>query len=170
MDGVAYTEEFHKLNLRSRHVNNEKEKVSRYLNGLRFNIQDEINLLIPKTVDECFQVELRAKQKLKRKHEQQGIGRGRNFRGRGSFGARGQSQRHQVESSGHNKQSGESNNRGGFKGRSPNGRGRFNGLGRGCNTFSGRCYNCNQVGHRIFKCLEKQASSSHGGERRNQLM
>lgn len=60
MDVVAYTEEFHKLNLRFGHVENEMEKVARYLNGLRFNIQYEISLLVPKTIDECFKVALRA--------------------------------------------------------------------------------------------------------------
>lgn len=39
--------------------------------------------------------------------------------------------------------------RGGFRGF----KGRFGG-GRGSNSFSGRCYNCNQFGHPTFKCSD----------------
>lgn len=49
-------------------------------------------------------------------------------------------------------------------------RGRFGGQGRGSNTFSCRCYQCNQFGHQTWKCSEKQPSTSYGGERRKQLV
>ncbi|XP_057864004.2 uncharacterized protein LOC131072020 [Cryptomeria japonica] len=169
MDVATYTEEFHKLSMRFFNAENEKEKVARYLNGLRFNIQDELSLVTPKTMEEFFQVASKKEEKLKRKQEHQGRGRG-NFKGRGSFGARGKYQKQQDEYSGHNEKGGEKRNRGGFRGRRPNVRGRFNGSGRGSNTFFGRCYNCNQFGHLAFNCPEKHASRSHGGETRNQLV
>ncbi|XP_059078185.1 uncharacterized protein LOC131876737 [Cryptomeria japonica] len=142
MDVAAYIEEFHKLNMRSGHVENEREKVDRYLNGLRFNIQGEISLLVPKTVDECFQVALRAEEKLKRKSDQKSRGRCRSFRGRGKFGGKKHSERQEGESN-QNEQNGDSNSRGSFRGRRPNGRGSNGGPGRGSSTFTSRCYNCN---------------------------
>jgi hypothetical protein len=33
-----YTKEFYKLNIRVRHRENDEEKVSRYINGLRYEI------------------------------------------------------------------------------------------------------------------------------------
>jgi len=86
LDVATYTEEFHKYTLCCGYMEEEKAKVARYLNGLRFKIQDEISLLTLETVEKCFQVALRAKEKLKRKGEQQSRGRGgRNFRGGDSF-------------------------------------------------------------------------------------
>lgn len=38
MDVKAYTEQFYRLSIRSSHVEDEVEKVSRYLSGMRFNI------------------------------------------------------------------------------------------------------------------------------------
>ena len=40
-----YTEEFYKINLREGYIEDTIEKVSRYLNGLRFDIQDELSLV-----------------------------------------------------------------------------------------------------------------------------
>jgi hypothetical protein len=34
-----YTEEFYKMNIRAGHRENDEEKVSRYINGLRYEIQ-----------------------------------------------------------------------------------------------------------------------------------
>lgn len=85
----AYTEEFYKLSLRSKKHEKEEEKVARYLNGLRKNIQDEINIMAPDTMHKCFQLALRVEDKIKRSGEQNNRGRGgRNFRGRGGFGRR----------------------------------------------------------------------------------
>ncbi|XP_059076362.1 uncharacterized protein LOC131875738 [Cryptomeria japonica] len=96
LDVASYTEEFHKLSLRLGHREEGKEKVAKYLNGLKFNIQDEISSMTPKIVDECFQMDLRVEDKLKRKGEQYGMGRGgKNSRGKGNFGGRGQSQKPQ---------------------------------------------------------------------------
>ena len=43
------------------------EKTARYVNGLRLEIQDEIGLLSPKTVEEAYQMALKAEEKLLRK-------------------------------------------------------------------------------------------------------
>ena len=45
-----YMEEFYKLNIRVGHVENDVEKVDRYINGLIYDIYDEISLLNLKTI------------------------------------------------------------------------------------------------------------------------
>ena len=43
MSVKEYTKEFYKLDIRFGHVDDEAEKVARYLNGLRTSVQDEIS-------------------------------------------------------------------------------------------------------------------------------
>lgn len=45
MSVKEYTEEFYKMTIRSGHREMIREKVERYINVLRFNIQDEISML-----------------------------------------------------------------------------------------------------------------------------
>jgi hypothetical protein len=40
-----YTEEFYRLNIRAGHQERDDEKVSRYMNGLRYGIQDEMSMV-----------------------------------------------------------------------------------------------------------------------------
>ena len=40
-----YTDEFYKLNIREGHWERDDEKVSRYMNGLRYDIQDEMSMV-----------------------------------------------------------------------------------------------------------------------------
>jgi hypothetical protein len=40
-----YTEEFYRLNIRAGHQESDDDKVSRYLNGLRYDIQDEMSMV-----------------------------------------------------------------------------------------------------------------------------
>lgn len=70
LDVNAYIEEFHKLSLRARKHENEVEKLARYLNGLSQNIQGEISILTLDTIHKCFQLALRAEEKIKRRSEQ----------------------------------------------------------------------------------------------------
>ena len=78
LDVTAYIEEFQKLSLRTKQSECESVKVARYLNGLRLNIQEELNLLCPNTVHKCYQLTLKVEAKLKRRQEQNNRGRGRN--------------------------------------------------------------------------------------------
>lgn len=50
MDVKKYTEEFYKLSIRSGHMEEDMDKVARYLNGLRSNLQDELSLTSPRMV------------------------------------------------------------------------------------------------------------------------
>ena len=48
-----YTEEFYKVSIRAGKIQDTTEKIARYINGLRMEIQDEISILSPKTVEEA---------------------------------------------------------------------------------------------------------------------
>ncbi|XP_059070715.1 uncharacterized protein LOC131860330 [Cryptomeria japonica] len=169
MDVSTYTEEFYKLSLKTKISETENQKLARYVNGLKYSIQDELSLFNLESVHKCHQMVLKIEEKQKKRGEQNNRGgRGNpNFRGRGRFHGRGSFQKQQGESSHQDieKDSGyRSNPRGGRGTR----RGRFG--GRGSNVFTGRCFSCNQVGHQSFRCPEKASnSSSQQGERRVQL-
>ena len=62
-----YTEQFYKVDIRVGYVQDTTEKVSRYVNGLRMDIQDEISLLTPRTVEEAYQLALKAEDKIARR-------------------------------------------------------------------------------------------------------
>ena len=59
-----YTEEFFRLNIRSGHTKVGLERVDRYINGLRYDIQDELSLLNLKTVEDAYHVSLKVEKKL----------------------------------------------------------------------------------------------------------
>ena len=62
-----YTEEFYKLTIRSRHRELSKKKVAWYINGLRFNIQDEVGMPNISLVEDAYQKALKEEDTLKRK-------------------------------------------------------------------------------------------------------
>jgi hypothetical protein len=45
MSVKEYTEELYRLNIRVGHHESDDEKVSRYMNGLRYEIQDEMSMV-----------------------------------------------------------------------------------------------------------------------------
>jgi uncharacterized protein YjbK len=70
-----YTEEFYKLNIRASHRESDDEKVTRYMNGLRYEIQDEMSMVTIQMVEDAYQMTLKAEEKLSRKQGQRGRGR-----------------------------------------------------------------------------------------------
>ena len=62
-----YTKEFYKLRIRVGHAEDDVERVARYINGLRYDIQDEISLLSLKTIGDAYQEALKAEEKMLRK-------------------------------------------------------------------------------------------------------
>lgn len=78
-----YNVEFQKLNIRVGHVEDTSKRVARYINGLIFEIQYEISLLSPKSMEEAYQYALKENEKLSRKQAQNIRDRGINFSGRG---------------------------------------------------------------------------------------
>jgi hypothetical protein len=49
-----YTEEFYKLNIRAGHQESDDEKVARYMNGLRYDIQDEMSMMTIRTMEDVY--------------------------------------------------------------------------------------------------------------------
>jgi hypothetical protein len=49
-----YTEEFYRLNIRIGQRERDEEKVSRYVNGLRYEIQDELSMMSVNTVEGAY--------------------------------------------------------------------------------------------------------------------
>ena len=94
-----YTKEFYRLDIRSWHVDDDVEKIARYINGLRSRIQDEINFLKLESVEEAYKYALKAEEILKKKHGQRKRGRGGRFkRGRYiSYGEGGRSDNYVQE-------------------------------------------------------------------------
>jgi len=80
-----YTKEFYKVSIRVGKIQDTYEKVARYRNGLRMEIEDEITVLSPKIVEESYQTVLKAEEKLMRKQATRNKG---TFLGRGSQGVR----------------------------------------------------------------------------------
>ena len=70
-----YTEEFYRLNIRAGHRESDEEKVARYLNGLRYDIQDELSMVTIQTVEDAYQMALKDEEKLSRKKGQRGRGK-----------------------------------------------------------------------------------------------
>lgn len=58
-----YIEEIYKLNIKVGHVEENDEKVVRYITSLRFEIQDEISLLSLKIVEDAYRTALTAEEK-----------------------------------------------------------------------------------------------------------
>jgi uncharacterized protein YjbK len=59
-----YTEEFYRLNIRAGHHGSNDEKVARYMNGLRYEIQDEMSMVTIRTVEDAYQMALKAEEKM----------------------------------------------------------------------------------------------------------
>lgn len=73
---TSYVEAFYRLHLRSKKKEDESLKVARYLGGLKWNIQEELSLWAPTSVQRCHQLALKVEEKNKRKG-------GSNFKDRG---------------------------------------------------------------------------------------
>ena len=71
-----YIEEFYKLNIRTGQREKDEEKVSRYINGPRYEIQDEINMMSIRTVEDVYQFTLKVEEKLAKKQSKRGRCRG----------------------------------------------------------------------------------------------
>jgi hypothetical protein len=53
-----YTEEFYRLNIRAGHWESDDEKVVRYMNGLRYDIQDEMIMVTIRMMEDSYQMAL----------------------------------------------------------------------------------------------------------------
>ena len=55
-----YTEEFYKLNIRIGQREKDEEKFARYINDLRYEIQDEISMMLVRKMEDSYQFSLKA--------------------------------------------------------------------------------------------------------------
>jgi len=62
-----YTEEFYKMNIMIGQQEKDDEKIVRYINGLRYEIQDEISMMSVRIIEDAYQISLKAEEKLARK-------------------------------------------------------------------------------------------------------
>eukprot|EP00253_Pinus_taeda_P028343 PITA_28343 len=143
-----YTEEFYRLNIRTWHVEDDLEKVARYINGLRYEIQDEISLLSLKTIEDAYQAALKAEEKLLHKQNQRNRGKNPAKEG-GTFESKVQHSQNEAGSA-----SNRAPQRGDF------GHGRFvpRGRGRGRDV---RCYICGEWGHMKWDFPHQKLANPH---------
>ena len=69
-----YTEEFYRLKIRVGQKENEDEKTTKYINGLRYEIQEEINMISVSKFKDAYQAILKDEEKLARKQRQRSRG------------------------------------------------------------------------------------------------
>ena len=58
-----FSEKFYKVNIRSSHIEDTPERVARYVNILRFDIQDELSFLSYRYVEEAYRIALKDQEK-----------------------------------------------------------------------------------------------------------
>ena len=49
-----YTEEFYRINIRAGHQERDDEKFFRYMNGLRYEIQEEMSMMTIQTMEDSY--------------------------------------------------------------------------------------------------------------------
>jgi hypothetical protein len=70
-----YTEEFYRLKIRTGQRERDQEKVSRYMNGLRYEIHDKLSMMSVNIVEDAYQFALKVEEKLDRNQGQRGRGK-----------------------------------------------------------------------------------------------
>jgi hypothetical protein len=64
MSVKEYTKEFYRINIREGHQESDDEKVVKYMNGLRYDIQDEMRMMTIQTIEYSYQMALKVEEKL----------------------------------------------------------------------------------------------------------
>eukprot|EP00253_Pinus_taeda_P005633 PITA_05633 len=132
------------------------ERTTRYVNGLRMDILDEISILSPNNTEEAYQSAIKAEEKLtRRKNARRGRG---STRGRGQSYGRGRTASNSEEANS-SRTSGTAEKGDGMRGGRSFQRGRGNGRGRGTGY---QCYRCHKWGHHSFECLETDSTGQRG--------
>jgi hypothetical protein len=165
MSVKEYTEEFYRLNISAGHRESNDEKVARYMNGLRYEIQDEMSMETIRTVEDAYQMDLKAEEKLSRKQSQRGRGRSQP-RGKSVAQERTQKPRDNWKKPQTRIERGGSSQRGQYaeqKGQHTEQRGYYadnntfpctRGRGRGRGGVI-TCFTCGKNGHKYYECPEK---------------
>ena len=61
-----YTNEFYKLSMRIEHQEDDEQMAARYINGLKFTIQDELSMHRVNSMEEAYHLALKAEEKQNR--------------------------------------------------------------------------------------------------------
>jgi hypothetical protein len=64
MSVKEYTKEFYKINIKVGHQESDDENVSRYMNGLRYDIQNEMSMMTIWIVEDAYHMALKAEEKM----------------------------------------------------------------------------------------------------------
>jgi hypothetical protein len=67
-----YTDEFYTVNIREIRHESDDEKVARYMNGLRYEIQYDMSMVTIKNAEDAYQIDSKVEVKLARKQGQRG--------------------------------------------------------------------------------------------------
>jgi hypothetical protein len=152
-----YTEEFYRLNIRAGHRESDDEKVSRYMNGLRYDIQDEISMIKIRNVEDAYQMALKAVEKLAQTQGHRGRGQSQS-RGKAIAQDKTQKSKEEEKKPHTHLERGGSSQGGQYVDRSTFPRARGRGRGRGGEI---KCFVCGKIGHKYFECPDRKKD---GGE------
>jgi hypothetical protein len=143
-----YTEEFYKVNIIARQRERDEEKFSRYMNGLRYEILDELSMISVRIVEDAYQFVLKAEEKLARKQIQRGRGKISTLnKGKGVSHDKAHNSKDEAKTPhSHSERGGIS------RGRHGGGRNSSRGRGRGGII----CYACGKTGHMSWEFPEKK--------------
>jgi hypothetical protein len=152
MSVKEYTEELYRINIRAGHRESDDEKVARYMNGLQYDIQDEMRMMTIRNVENSYQMALKVEDKLSRKEGQRGRGRNQS---RGKTISQDRTQKPKEEEK---KPQTQPERGGSSQGRKyadkntfPRARGR--GRGRGGEV---KCFLCGKIRHKSYECLDRK--------------
>ncbi|XP_077246136.1 uncharacterized protein LOC143886018 [Tasmannia lanceolata] len=148
---VEYTNEFYQLITRADLMETEEQQASRYIGGLRQNIQDLLALHSLWTVEEAYPRAIAAKKQLCRR----GTRVGGSWDGKPWLAPRNDSVQSTTRPT--NGESGQQASRP-SQGATTDSGSKWNNFGpsnRGQTTKLGRCFRCNEPGHHASKCRSK---------------
>jgi hypothetical protein len=152
-----YTEEFYKINIRTGHRESDDEKVARYMNGLRYDIQDEMSMMSLQNVEDAYQMALKAEEKLSQKQGQRGRGKSQ-AQGKTIAQDRTQKSKEEWKKPQTQTERGGSSQRGQYADRNTFPRTRGRGRGRGGEI---KFFTCGKNGHKSYECPDRK---KEGGE------
>jgi hypothetical protein len=153
MSVKEYTEEFYRINIRVGHRESDDEKVSRYMNGLRHDIQDEMSMVTIRNVEDSYQIALKDEEKLSQKQGQRGQGRSQ---ARGKKIAQDRTQKPKEEGKKPQPTRGGSSQGRQYADRNTFPRARGRGRGRGGEV---KCFVCGKIGHKSYEFPDKKKYS-----------
>jgi hypothetical protein len=147
-----YTEEFYKINIRAGHRESDDEKVVRYMNGLRYDIQDEMRMMSLQNVEDAYHMALKAEEKLCQKQGQRGQGWSQ-ARGKTIAQDRNQKPKEEWKKPQTQTERGGSSHRGQYADRNTFPRTRGRGKGRSGEI---KCFTCGKNGHKSYECPDRK--------------